>query len=119
MSSHVARIDTAKLLAAVALVMVSVFAYYRMPEEQFLVRFGLLLGGVVGALVLGYLTAPGHQFVGYLQDVQQELRKVAWTGRPQTVQMTMLVMAMVVLVAILLGILDWLLGLFMGWFLNW
>ena len=119
MISNVARMDAAKLAGAALLATAGVFAYYSMPEDQFLIRFGLLLGAMIMALLLVYLTAPGHLLIGYMHDVRMELRKVVWSNRPQTTQMTMLVVAMVIVVAILLGILDWLLGLFMGWFLNW
>ena len=52
-------------------------------------------------------TTPGN----FLREVRDELRKVVWPTREETVQTTLVVMIVVTVVAIAL----WLLDMFLGW----
>ncbi len=54
-------------------------------------------------------------FPRFLQDAWQELKKVHRPSRQETVQATMVVLAMVVTVAAFLGSVDF----FLGWFMHW
>ncbi|MEK7150996.1 MAG: preprotein translocase subunit SecE [Patescibacteria group bacterium] len=47
------------------------------------------------------------RFTNYLKETRQELRKVNWPTRSQTIQYTVLVIVISVGVAIFLGVLDY------------
>ncbi|MDZ7810904.1 MAG: preprotein translocase subunit SecE [Arhodomonas sp.] len=70
---------------------------------------------LLAAVAVGYRpdqTAQGRRLLG-LRRVRprQELRKVVWPTRKETLQTTLIVIAMVLLVAVLL----WLLDMFFLW----
>lgn len=47
--------------------------------------------------------------IGFLNEVKEELRKVAWPGREQTIRYTVLVIIVAVAVGLFLGGLDYIL----------
>jgi preprotein translocase subunit SecE len=53
----------------------------------------------------------------YLREVVRETKQVTWPTRQQTIDKTMLVIAVSVIVSLYLGILDTLLQRFITWFL--
>ncbi|MDA1079691.1 MAG: preprotein translocase subunit SecE [bacterium] len=54
----------------------------------------------------------------YLQEVVREIKQVTWPTRQQTIDKTMLVIAVSVIVSLYLGLLDTLLQRFITWFLQ-
>ena len=54
----------------------------------------------------------------FIQEVQQETRKVTWPSRRETVTTTAMVFAMVVLVSLFLSFADYLIGNAMQLFLR-
>ena len=46
----------------------------------------------------------------FIQEVQQETRKVTWPSRKETVTTTAMVFVMVVLVSLFLSFADWIIG---------
>ncbi len=77
---------------------------------------GLVLVMVV--LGIAYTTSQGQRAFAFMKGSRAELRKVVWPTRQETVQTTLVVVAMVVVTAIILWGLDsffiWLLGLLTG-----
>ncbi len=69
-------------------------------------------------LLIAVTTAKGQQTLGFLKASRMELRKVVWPTRRETVQMTLLVVAVVVVMALVLWGVDtflfWLVGLITG-----
>ena len=51
-------------------------------------------------------TAIGKKVLGFIMDAKQEVRKVVWPTRDETMRTTLLVFAMVFVVGLLLGLLD-------------
>ena len=60
----------------------------------------MLLLGVAGA------TSQGQRAWGFIKSSKTELRKVVWPTRPETIQTTLVVVAMVVVIAIILWGVD-------------
>lgn len=56
--------------------------------------------------------------LNFLREVREELGKVAWPTREQTVRYTILVVLVAVVVGILLGGLDYILTAFTAWILE-
>jgi len=84
--------------------------------NQMYAEFGLLyrILGVVAlfAVAFGFaaITTQGKAFLTLLKEANIERRKVVWPTRQETVQTTMIVVAVVILVAIILWGLDSLLS---------
>ena len=101
------RKDSALLLAALAVLVGSMFAfYYYASEFNALVRVLMLLGGLAVALGLAYQTQLGRDLWGYAVGSRIELRKIVWPSRQESVQATLMIAVVVVVFALLLWGLD-------------
>jgi preprotein translocase subunit SecE len=104
--------DTAKLVAAILMLVIGIGAFYYFAE-----KFDLLYRvlGVVGlggvAVYIVFTTAIGRQLLGFLKEARIEVRKVVWPTRQETTQATLVVVALVFLV----GLILWLLDMFLFW----
>ena len=69
---------------------------------------------LISALASGFIalqTDKGRNIWLFFQDAQIEVRKVVWPTREETLQTTLIVIAVVIVIAIIL----WLLDMFLGW----
>jgi preprotein translocase subunit SecE len=101
-----ASLDTAKLAAAVLLLVGGIFAFYYFAEYSVLLRVIGLLAVSGAAAAVALQTAPGRQLWQFATDVRMEVRKVVWPTRQETIQTTLIVMLMVLLVGIVLWLFD-------------
>jgi len=105
--------DTIKFVAAGALGLAGLVAFYAFAEQSLLLRTIALL--VVFGLVafILYQTALGKRTVAFFRDARTEVRKVVWPSRAETTQTTVTVVIIVIIVGIFLWLLDMVLaGLF-------
>ena len=93
---------TLATLSAVA----GVVAFALLSEQPLAVRLGSLAGGLVLALVLAWFSSSGKRFLAYGQQSYEELRRVVWPTRKETLNTTGLVMAFVVIIAFFLFFCD-------------
>ncbi|MGR9012336.1 MAG: preprotein translocase subunit SecE [Gammaproteobacteria bacterium] len=103
--------DVVKQVFSVVFVVAGVAAFYYFSEVSLLYR---VLGLVVIALVVvGMMltTGLGQNVWGFVLESKQEVRKVIWPTREETVRTTLLVFAMVFIV----GLILWLLDMFLFW----
>jgi len=105
-----ARNDKLKLLAACAVVALSVAGFYAAAEFPTLYRVLGLLVGLGVAVFIAYSTGPGRSLLGFVEDSRTEVRKVVWPTRQETMQTTLIVMVIVVIIGLFLWLLDWGLG---------
>jgi preprotein translocase subunit SecE len=93
-------------LLVVLILVVGIAANYYYSQAPGALRAAA--GIVVGAIALGIasLTALGQQAWEFAKGARIELRKVVWPTRQETVQTTMIVVAMVLLMALILWGLD-------------
>lgn len=105
--SGTSGIDTAKLIMAILVLIggIVVFYYFR-DEWTLLYRVLAMLAATIGSLGLTMTTALGKSFLGFLRDSRVEVRKMVWPTRQETVQTTLIVVALVFLVGLLLWTLD-------------
>jgi len=103
--------DIAKLTLALLIVAAGVFAYYWFNEMPGWQRLLILLGSFLLGGAVGYFTRSGHALRDFFSESLFELRKVVWPTRQETVQTTLVIMAVVVILSILLGLID----LFLNW----
>ncbi|TAN71732.1 MAG: preprotein translocase subunit SecE [Methylobacter sp.] len=103
--------DVVKQVFSVIFVVAGVAAFYYFSEVLLLYRvLGLV---VVGLVVVGMVltTGMGRNVWAFVLESKQEVRKVVWPTREETVRTTLLVFAMVFVV----GLILWLLDMFLFW----
>ncbi|TAL42162.1 MAG: preprotein translocase subunit SecE [Methylovulum sp.] len=103
--------DVVKQVFSVVFVVAGISAFYYFSDIQLLYRvIGLLL--VMSLVIVMMLTTDmGRSVWGFVQESRQEVRKVVWPTREETMRTTLLVFAMVFVV----GIVLWLLDMFLFW----
>lgn len=103
--------DTAKLVVAIMLLLLGVVGFYYFGEYLLLYRILGIVGIALAAIFLVLTTALGRGFLVFLKEARVEVRKVVWPTRQETVQATLVVVALVFLV----GLVLWLLDMFLFW----
>ena len=97
-------------VVSVAIVIAAVYGNSYFGGESLLYRvLGLLAASVVAALI-AFQTVQGKAFWLLLKGARTEIRKVVWPNRQETVQTTLIVVAVVLVMALLLWGLDSLLS---------
>jgi preprotein translocase subunit SecE len=100
-------LDTAKLAGAALLLILGIVAFYLFEEWlPTWVRVLGLLAIAGGGAALGFQTEPGRALWQFIGDARMEVRKVVWPTRQETIQTTLIVMAMTVVVALVLWVFD-------------
>ena len=101
------RFDTPLLIAALALLLGGMVAFYYFdPQLGKLARLGILLGGVAGAVALTSRTSVGTTIWDYLKGANVERKKVAWPTRQESLQTTLVIAVFVVILALIMWGLD-------------
>lgn len=95
-------IVTIAALCAVA----GVVAFALLSEQSLAVRLGALAGGLVLGVVIAWFSPSGKRFLAYGRQSYEELRRVVWPTKKETLNTTGLVGAFVVAVAFFLFIVD-------------
>jgi len=108
------KMDTAKLLIALALVVSAIVAFYYFEDVSQLARVAGLLVAVGIAIAMAATTAFGGGLIEFIQDSRNELRKVVWPSRQETLQVSLAVILMVIVMSIFL----WLLDMFLFWLVR-
>jgi len=112
--------DKAKLVAAAALLVGSLVAFYLLGQKDMWLRVVILLAGVAAAVGVFFTSESGRQLIAYGRESVREVKKVVWPTRKEAVQMTGYVFAFVVVMALFLWLtdktLEWALyDLILGW----
>ena len=112
------RADTFKLLAAGAVFLIALIAFYVFANHSLLARVIGLLVAAGAAVAIALRTEVGTETLEFLRGARVELRKVVWPTRAETTQTTLVVIGMVVVMGLLLWLLDillfWLVRLITG-----
>jgi len=102
-------IDIVKQLSSIVFVVAGVAAFYYFSEVQLLYRVLGLLGVLLAVVGMLLTTAMGRSVWSFVIESRQEVRKVVWPTRDETMKTTLMVLAMVSVVGIALWALDLLL----------
>ena len=114
-------IDKIKLGIAVALVAAGIWAYYWLGEgTAFVLRLLAVVAGILAAAAVAWLSEPGKQFTVFAGESINEVKKVVWPTRKESVQMTLYVIGFCAVMALFLWTtdktLEWVLyDLVLGW----
>jgi preprotein translocase subunit SecE len=107
--THDSRLDVAKLALAGVVLAAGIVAFYYFAGQSLLLRvLGLLVVAAI-AVAIASQTEKGRNAWEFMQEARNEVRKVVWPTRQETVQTTLVVIALVIVFAILMWLLDWLL----------
>lgn len=86
------------------------FANIALPIR--IIAWIVIFGGLLG---LAAITNQGRVAIRFMGEAKIELRKVFWPTKQETVQTTLIVMAMVIVTALIL----WGVDAFMMWIISW
>lgn len=98
---NIAIVSLAVLIAAAG-----IGAFTFLTDQTLTIRLVAMLGAFVVAVVVAAFSESGKQFLGFGKASYDELRRVVWPTRDETVKTTGLVMAFVVAVALYLFVVD-------------
>jgi len=100
------RLDSLKLAVAVLLVGGGIYAFYHFEAQHLVLRVLGLLAVATIAVFIAAQSSLGRSILGFISGAQNEVRRVVWPTRTETVQTTLAVVLMVFLVGIFLWLLD-------------
>ena len=99
-------LDVVIVTLAVVIAAAAVFAFTFLTEQTLGIRLGALIGGLVLAAIVAAFSPSGKRFIALCREAWDELRRVVWPTRKETVNTTGIVMAFVVAVSFYLFIVD-------------
>ena len=106
--------DVVKQGLSLLLVVAGIAGFYYfsdIPEMTLLYRVLGLVTVIIIALAVMLTTSTGHNVWNFALEAKQEVRKVVWPTREETVRTTLLVFGMVFVV----GLILWFLDMFLFW----
>ena len=111
-------VDNLKIAAAIACVVAGIWGYYYFADTALVLRVLMVMGGLIAAGGVAWLSTPGKEFFAFAQEAWQEAGRVSWPTRKETIQTTLVVFAFVVIMALFLFAIDsslaWLVKLVTG-----
>ena len=99
-------VDNLKIAAAIACVIAGIWGYYYFADTALVLRVLMVMGGLIAAGGVAWLSTPGKEFFAFAQEAWQEAGRVSWPTRKETVQTTLIVFAFVVVMALILFSID-------------
>jgi preprotein translocase subunit SecE len=103
--------DVVKQVISIIFVVAGVAAFYYFSEISLLYRVLTLVATVLMAMGLVLTTGAGRNVWGFILDSKQEVRRVVWPTREETIRTTLMVFVMVFIV----GLVLWCLDMFLFW----
>ncbi len=100
------RLDVVLVAVAAICAVAGVVAFALLSEQSLAVRLGSLAGGLILAVAIAWMSPSGKRLLAYGRQSYDELRRVVWPTKKETLNTTGLVMAFVVIMAFFLFICD-------------
>ena len=110
-ASSASVLDTAKLVAAVAILVAGIASFYVFDQYPAAARWLAVLVAVAASIVVALQSAQGRELWQFVQGSRVELRKVVWPTRDDTMKMT----AVVVVAIFVMALFFWILDMGLGW----
>ena len=99
--------DTAKLIAAITLVIGGIVAYYVLKSRpEVWLPWVAMFGGILLGVVLFAFSRYGRNFWQFVLESRVELRKVFWPSRKETLNTTVVVLVFVAIASTFFWVLD-------------
>jgi len=104
-------LDKLKVSVSALLILAGVFAYYQLPslmggEVSILLRVAVLAVAIIAAAVVFFASESGAATRVFSKGALVELKKMIWPTRQETVQGTLMVVALVILFSLFLWLID-------------
>lgn len=103
--------DIVKLVICPILIIVGVVAFYHFSDLLLIYRVLGLVAVIASAVGICFTTVRGRAVLQFMAESKQEMKRVVWPTRDETVRTTLLVFVMVFIV----GLILWLLDMFLFW----
>lgn len=100
------KADLALVTLAVLAAAGGVLGFTFLTAQPTLTRVGVLIGGLVVAVVIAWFSQTGKRFLAYARESYEETKRVVWPSRKETVTTTGVVFGFVVIMAIFLFLVD-------------
>ena len=113
-ASH-SKLDTLKWSLIFACLLAGIYANHHFAQVEWALRAAVGIVLLCALLALALQTKAGHRAWVFIKSARTELHKVVWPTRQETVQTTLVVMAMVTIAALILWGVD---ALFL-WAVSW
>lgn len=114
-AGHEPRFNALKWTIIFLLIVGGIVANTYFANVAWAVRAAVGLVVIAMTLLIALRTSAGHQFWIFAKGARIELRKVVWPTRQETIQTTLVVVAMVVVAALILWGIDTLFFWLVGW----
>jgi len=98
--------DSAKLTIATALVIGGIFAFYWFDNQSVWLRSAYVAGGTLLGLFTAWQTALGRATLSFILTSRNEVRKMVWPTRQETMTTTLFVLFTVLVVGVFMWGLD-------------
>lgn len=104
-------LDKLKVSASALLILAGVVGYYRLPglmggDVSILLRVAVVIVAVGAATIVFFLSEAGRSTQAFSKGAWIELRKMIWPSKQETVQGTIMVVALVILFSLFLWLID-------------
>jgi preprotein translocase subunit SecE len=100
------KADLALVTLAVLSAAAGVLGFTFLTDQPMLTRVGVLIGGLVVAVVVAYFSPSGKRFLAYARESYEETKRVVWPSRKETVTTTGVVFGFVAIMALFLFVID-------------
>jgi preprotein translocase subunit SecE len=113
--------DKLKLGLAVFVIIAGIVSFSVLESKlPTVARVAIFVGSLVLAAVIAWMSEPGRRTVAFAHESYNEVKRVSWPTRKETLQMTGIVFAFVAIMGLFLWVLDklveWLLfAVLLGW----
>ncbi|MDS1139684.1 preprotein translocase subunit SecE [Pusillimonas sp. SM2304] len=112
--------DRVKLGLAVLVIVAGIVGYSMLEDQPTIARVGVFIGSLVVAAVIAWFSEPGRRTLSFGRDSYNEVKRVVWPTRKESIQMTGIVFVFVIVMGLLLWVVDkgleWVIyGLLLGW----
>jgi preprotein translocase subunit SecE len=112
--------DRLKLALAVLIIVAGIVAYSVLEAQPTVLRVGVFLASVIVAAFIAWSSEPGKRTLSFGRDSYNEVKRVVWPTRKESVRMTGIVFAFVIVIGAFLWLVDQILqwvifGILLGW----
>lgn len=94
--------DKIKVALGVCAVIAGVVGFYLLADKSAPVRAGVLVAGLVLAVLFLWTSVQGRDFINFAKESVRETKKVVWPTRKEAMQITAVVFGFVLIMAIFL-----------------
>ncbi|SEG18839.1 preprotein translocase subunit SecE [Nitrosomonas ureae] len=95
-----------KLVLAVSFVLAGVAGFFYLNESAMVIRVLSILVGILSAAIIAKFTTQGQDFYSFCKESSEEIKKVVWPNRKESLQTSGVVFAFVVVMALFLWLID-------------